>query len=58
MTTTLEGRIETIPPDLSGPGPDHRYDTITVTADTYPEALAQARSQVPDGWRLINVRTI
>lgn len=58
MTTTLEASIETTPPDNSGPGPDHRYDTLTVTADTYRDALAQVRAQVPDGWRLVYVRTI
>lgn len=57
MTTTLEALVETIPPDNTGSDPQRRTETLTVTADTYAEAYAQVRDQIPDGWRLVHVRT-
>lgn len=34
---------------------DAEPHAFTVEADTYPEALAQAKASVPDGWDLLSV---
>lgn len=54
---TVKATIETTPPDGTTPGPDHRTDTLTIQGHTHLDAFAKARDAVPDGWRLVHVRT-
>lgn len=47
-------QIQETPADASGlnPGPT---DTLTTTAETYEDALAQLERQIPHGWRSTSI---
>lgn len=47
--------VETIPADNSGTGERH-VEEMTAEADTYEDAVADLRSRVAEGWRLVNFR--
>lgn len=55
--TTVAACIQQIPPDRKG---THVLDMrdIEATAETYLDAVAAVEAQVPDGWRVIYVRTL
>lgn len=55
MTVTVRARIETVPPSHQAKAPDRETRELTATADTYEQAYADVRAQVPDGWRLLRV---
>lgn len=61
--TVVHALLETIPPASAQrhwePGSqdfDHRYETVTVRAGSYEQARKQVMEQVPDGWRVVNLR--
>ncbi|XKH58340.1 hypothetical protein LG293_17085 (plasmid) [Citricoccus nitrophenolicus] len=54
-TMKLHALLETLPVDSSGSG-ERQLTEKTVEAETYDQAYAQLRSEVPEGWRLVNVR--
>lgn len=51
--TTVRGTAETAPPSHHAKDPDRETRELTATGDTYADAVAALRSQVPDGWRLL-----
>lgn len=53
---TLRARIQQIPPDHKG-GYDLEVDEIVAEADDYDTALAKAKQELPDGWRIIWLRS-
>lgn len=49
--------LETVPPDNSGVHPGRQTKELRVEADTYEQGREQVMGQVPDGWRIIWMRT-
>ncbi|MGM7669278.1 hypothetical protein [Microbacterium sp. A93] len=49
------GHIEQLPEDMSGSAPSQVRE-LSMEAETYEKAVAGLRDQVPDGWRLMNLR--
>jgi hypothetical protein len=47
--------IEPIPADNTGGG-DRRVEEISVEAESYEEGVSELPGQVPEGWRIINLR--
>lgn len=47
--------IEPIPTDQTGIA-ERKVSEISVEADNYEDGFAELRGQVPEGWRLMNVR--
>lgn len=55
MPVTVHARIETVPPSHHAKVDDRETRELTATADTYEDATAQLRGEVPDGWRVLYV---
>lgn len=53
---TVAACIQQVPPDATGKHDLERKD-IEASADTYLDAVAKVEGQVPDGWRVLYVRT-
>ncbi len=49
--------LETIPPDHTGVHPDRQTREVRVEADTYTEGRDVIFGQVPEGWRVMWMRT-
>lgn len=49
--------LETIPPDHTGVDPDRQIREVRVDADTYTEGRDAIFGQVPEGWRVMWLRT-
>jgi hypothetical protein len=56
IMVTVIGRIGEIPPDHKGY--DMPSDQVVVEADSYDEGFAAVKQAVPEGWRLLFVRTL
>lgn len=53
---TVQGCLQEVPPDNSGSHDlDIRY--VDETAATYLDAVDKLQATIPDGWRLLYVRT-
>lgn len=52
---TVRAAIEPVPPSHQVKAPDRETRELTATADTYEDATAELRAQVPDGWRMLYV---
>lgn len=57
MTISLTGTAESLPPDHWGPAPDQVRVELTSSRESYEEALRNLRAQLPDGSRLLLIRT-
>ena len=58
MTSTVRAKIETIPPDHTGVDPDRQKREVTVEGATYDQARDRIFAQLPDGWRVLHLRTV
>jgi hypothetical protein len=56
MPTTVVACIQEIPPDASGTHALAMRD-LSASAEDYLSAVEKAEAQVPEGWRVIYVRT-
>lgn len=55
---TLQAIVETVPPDHTGVDPDRQVRDVEVRGETYEAARDALEAQVPDGHRLVWVRTV
>lgn len=55
---TVIAMLETTPPDNSGRAYGRETRELRVDADTYEQGRDQAFAQVPDGWRVIWLRSL
>lgn len=56
--TTLQAFVETIPPDHTGVDPNREVEEVEAHGETYEAARAALDAQIPDGRRLVWVRSI
>lgn len=54
---TVLAMIETIPPDDTGVEPDRLAREVRQDGETYEQAKERIFDALPDGWRVINLRT-
>ena len=55
---TVVALTETIPPDHTGHHPDRQAGEVRQSAATYEEARDRIFAELPDGWRVIHLRTV
>lgn len=55
---TVIAMLETIPPDHTGVGYKRESRELRADADTYEQGRDQLMGQVPEGWRIIWLRSL
>ncbi|MBB2925491.1 hypothetical protein [Cellulomonas cellasea] len=55
---TVVAMTETLPPDHTGHRPDRQTGEVRETAATYEQARDRILAELPDGWRVLNLRTV
>ena len=55
---TVVAMTETIPPDHTGAHPGRQTGEVRESAATYEQARDRILAELPDGWRVLNLRTV
>lgn len=58
VVITVVALTETIPPDHTGHHPDRQAGEVRQSAATYEEARDRIFAELPEGWRVLNLRTV